>query len=165
MSKLTEKQKEEYARNLNDIIDRCGHVIQGVDGDHPYYYTIGLATTLDIEFVITGRPIAKIDNLLNDVVQLYRDGRLELDVPFTVNENYITTLEQDKTLARYRLQEVQVTSTINDFTMGMTNPRLNTKKPQRIFQILWGNIDNILPGEDGYRNYPEQTILPTKKEH
>jgi len=60
----------DYLEHVRDVIACCGWTVQGVQRDRirpPWAYTVGLTAHGKPELVVTGLPLARAADLLNDV--------------------------------------------------------------------------------------------------
>jgi Domain of unknown function (DUF4262) len=62
--------QQDYLNHIESVVEDCGWAVQAVERDQhrpPYAYTIGLTTHGKPELVVTGMPVLRAAELLNDV--------------------------------------------------------------------------------------------------
>ncbi len=62
--------REDYLSRIESVIAECGWAVQGIERDRhrpPYAYTVGLTARGKPELVITGMPLLRAGELLNEV--------------------------------------------------------------------------------------------------
>jgi hypothetical protein len=71
-----ESSHQDYLDHMQDLIDRFGWAVVGVEGDRihpPWAYTLGLTPRGRPELVLTGLPLPRATSLLNDVAAYVLD--------------------------------------------------------------------------------------------
>lgn len=141
---------QKYLDLCKRTIQEHGYIVQGVyaDEDTPSYtYTIGLVNknTPDyIQFDMIS------DSLIAEVVE---SENLELDKIYESGCYYCILPNGDKVPTRYMVKSIPVTR-FEEYASGAFNPKIIDRPPCCARQIILADLNNLLPGEEGYTPLP-----------
>lgn len=140
---------KDYYQEIQKVIDKVGYAIQGVFGDgKPVCYTIGLTPLLGAE-ILTTAPIS-----LDTLYQMLRTNiddfiKNKQSIPVDVfSGGYLKNGDE----LRCKLVDVSTNKDVLNFIT------VRTCNVDKVYQLYFGDINNILPGEDGYDNNFDQEL-------
>lgn len=140
-------------REHGERMEKHGYTVTMVTGERPTAYTVGLSVSEGYELVTQSNIHGKVAGVvINAVVdELRKSGFSE---NFTLKNFNINNTE-----ARCRLVEIEDLEWLGtQVTFGMFNPEWLKVKPTKVYQVLLGDKNNILPDEDGYDTSFDQTL-------
>lgn len=147
---MDDERTTEYVKEMLDVIERCGHVVQYVfdpdDGEPPFAYTIGLCTRPDhpYELAVAGFSPQNAHVLLNRVPEvMVRDGIQPCE-----------GVEIPDTLVGLPPKLRRCVSTDN-FTIG----RAIYGGDSDTWQVLCPDEDGRYPGDPGFAHAQAQVLL------
>ena len=165
--KLEEEKVKEYLTqviieiNLDRLLgehkermEKNGYTVTVVGGERATAYTVGLSVSEGYELVTQSNIAGKVLGIvINAVVGELRDSGFEENLT-------LKTFNINNTEARCKLVEVKDVEWLGEnITYGMFNSDWLETKPTKVYQVLLGDKNNILPGENGYDVSFEQTLV------
>ena len=133
---------ESYKQQFSDLIDEHGWAVQGLLGDYPAAYTVGLDSTYEhSEMVIVGLPVQQAHGLLEDLVNRIKNGERFYD------KQIITDLLTGN--MRALLREVPAAVAQDQFNMAAWYYGQFSEPVPTYLQIMWPDQAGTLPGEPG----------------
>lgn len=149
---MNSDQIKEYYDKVSDVIDKVGYAIQGVfpvdDTSQNICYTIGLTKKLGYE-IITTAPISL--QTLYAMIRGVADDLIDKNIPSDTDEFVWGTLLNGDPL---RCKLIDVT----DYKPAMDFVTVKFEPVTKLYQLMFADSKNILPGEDGYDITFNQTI-------
>jgi hypothetical protein len=147
MSDLTlEECLNSYLQHAAALIKTHGYLLQQVVADEdtlPFVYSAGRADSNLPDFIVFGS--TKYGHLIKEVIT----KNTLVDTVATSDLLVLTLADGSRVKSRYILKRIEQAAFFK-YAYAAFNPKLVSKLPVEIYQIVLSDENNLLPGEPGY---------------
>lgn len=141
---ITESERIDYLKTMENIISENGWFVQGVTGTNPYGYTIGRSDSGKREIYMCTENTEQF-NIINQVCQLFDQGKIQLEKVFHLDNWFYGSDEDNSTPTVFMLTD-RLVPPASSVIQGIytRNTRLGRETEQPLVLVM-GDSMNRLP--------------------